>query len=59
MTPSRSAAIAATCGTPPESTASRSTLSMDALIDDLPYAVDNVVVPLAITPRVGLRLILV
>jgi hypothetical protein len=32
---------------------------MDALIDDLPYAVDNVVVPLAITPRVGLRLILV
>jgi hypothetical protein len=27
---------------------------MDALIDDLPYAVDNVVVPLAITPGVGL-----
>src|SRR5580704_16061791 len=37
MTPSRSAAIAATCGTPPESTASCRTLSMavpsmDALI---------------------------
>jgi hypothetical protein len=27
---------------------------MDALIDDLPYAVDNVVVSLAITPGVGL-----
>jgi hypothetical protein len=27
--------------------------SMDVLIDDLPYAVDNVVVPLAITPGWG------
>src|SRR6185312_11236804 len=41
MTPSRSAAIAATWGTPPESTAFRSTLSMadpsmDAFMDDLP-----------------------
>ena len=40
MTLLRSAAIAATCGTPPESTASRSTLSMavpsmEALMRDL------------------------
>src|SRR5713101_3350067 len=58
MTPSRVAAIAATWGTPPESTASRSTLSMavpstDALMCDLPESNDAVpaAFALVITPE--------